>query len=314
MSSPKAPKTPDYAKAAIAQGHISNPDIYTPGGSQEVTWKGNNPTIRQTLSPEQQALYDQKTQQQQGLSNLGLLNVGNLQDVYSDSFNEDGSLDRQRVEDSLYNRSVSRLDPQFQRQEDQLRTRLTNQGLNPNDEAWQNELKDFNNSRNDAYEGARTQSVLQGGTAQQQALAAALQMRQQPLQEQAQLMSLSQGQMPEFQPYQAPDYQGAFNNQSNFQLGKYNADSAQYSNNQNGLLTLGALGTAALMMSDRRLKKDIVFLENIDGFNIYSFKYIWDEKEQIGVMADEVEKILPEAVKTVRGYKMVNYGMLPWIH
>ena len=43
---------------------------------------------------------------------------------------------------------------------------------------------------------------------------------------------------------------------------------------------------------------------------IYSFEYLWGG-EYIGVMADEVEGIIPEAVITLpSGYKMVDYSML----
>jgi hypothetical protein len=49
----------------------------------------------------------------------------------------------------------------------------------------------------------------------------------------------------------------------------------------------------------------------------YLFNYIpkfcdtWGHGRQIGVMADEVKKVMPEAVSVhPDGYKMVNYAML----
>jgi hypothetical protein len=45
------------------------------------------------------------------------------------------------------------------------------------------------------------------------------------------------------------------------------------------------------------------------GIGVYEYD-IFGERQR-GVMADEVENVLPEAVITrPNGYKMVNYGML----
>lgn len=73
----------------------------------------------------------------------------------------------------------------------------------------------------------------------------------------------------------------------------------------------GAIKIAGLF-SDRRLKEDIVFLRKIGEFNIYSYRYIGDDTTRIGVMADEVEKIMPEAVTVdaATGFKKVNYSLL----
>lgn len=67
--------------------------------------------------------------------------------------------------------------------------------------------------------------------------------------------------------------------------------------------------------SDRRMKKNIVRIGKLrDGINIYVFNYIWDSKDtapHVGVMADEVEKVLPRAVRSDEyGYKSVNYSYL----
>ena len=71
------------------------------------------------------------------------------------------------------------------------------------------------------------------------------------------------------------------------------------------------MGMAAAMMSDRRLKTNIQLIGKHDnGMNIYSWDYVWGEHSR-GVMADEVEEIMPEAVVMhPTGFKMVNYSML----
>jgi hypothetical protein len=81
-----------------------------------------------------------------------------------------------------------------------------------------------------------------------------------------------------------------------------------------GNLGLGAAAMAPFLgFSDRRLKKDITRLfEDARGFAWYSFKYVWDSvTEHVGVMADEVEKVIPRAVMThPSGFKMVDYSQV----
>lgn len=76
---------------------------------------------------------------------------------------------------------------------------------------------------------------------------------------------------------------------------------------------LGSLGTMALMafmMSDQRLKSQIRKIgEHAKGFGIYVYKIFG--RWQCGVLAQEVQKILPEAVaRHPSGYLMVNYSKL----
>jgi hypothetical protein len=62
--------------------------------------------------------------------------------------------------------------------------------------------------------------------------------------------------------------------------------------------------------SDRRLKRNIRRIGTHRlGFGLYEWDFVWGEAAS-GVMADEVEKILPEAVGVAGGFKTVNYAML----
>ena len=62
--------------------------------------------------------------------------------------------------------------------------------------------------------------------------------------------------------------------------------------------------------SDRRLKTNIEHIGMYkNGLKKYTWDYIWGEKGT-GAMADEVEKLIPEAVKVLFGYKHVNYALL----
>lgn len=82
---------------------------------------------------------------------------------------------------------------------------------------------------------------------------------------------------------------------------------------------LGSLGAAAIktfgpamIASDRRLKTSIVRIgTHASGVGIYEYEYVWGGGRQVGVMADEIEQVLPAAVVTGRdGFKSVNYAML----
>ena len=64
--------------------------------------------------------------------------------------------------------------------------------------------------------------------------------------------------------------------------------------------------------SDRRVKENIKKIgESISGLGIYKFNYIGQAKQYIGAMADEVIKVVPEAVGTMsNGYLGVNYNLI----
>ena len=70
-------------------------------------------------------------------------------------------------------------------------------------------------------------------------------------------------------------------------------------------------GASAFMMSDRRLKTDIKRVGTTDsGLPVYTYKYKGDNTTQMGVMAQDVEKVNPEAVAEFGGFKAVNYSLI----
>ena len=107
--------------------------------------------------------------------------------------------------------------------------------------------------------------------------------------------------------------------QYNAQLGAWSAASQAAAAESAGFGSfLGQIGAAAIKSSDRRLKTDIVKLGELpNGLGVYAFTYIESGNRDLGVMADEVEKVYPDAVCEVRGYKMVDYSYFddalePW--
>lgn len=248
---------PDFTSAATQQSQQQqamnqdalNQNRYnevTPYGSREWTRDANgNWTSTTSLSPEQQAIYDQENalSQQYGQTAQSLLS--NAQDRLSNPFEFSGS-DRQRVEDQIYGGMTSRLDDRFGRGEDQLRTRLTNQGITEGSEAWSNAMKDFNYSRNDAYQQALTASTGLGLNEANNEFNRQLTTYQQPLQSLSYLRSGNQAQVPQFgagaqmQSAQAPNLMGAAQSQYGAQADQYNANAARRSNLFGGLFDIGS--------------------------------------------------------------------------
>jgi hypothetical protein len=79
--------------------------------------------------------------------------------------------------------------------------------------------------------------------------------------------------------------------------------------------TIGSgLGLAGSLfkLSDRRMKKDIEMIGHApNGLPVYLYRYIGDDgaEREVGLMAQDVEKVRPEAVKTIGGLKHVNYEL-----
>lgn len=153
-----------------------------------------------------------------------------------------------------------------------------------------------------------TQSNYQDLVRQQQ-IAEALQQRNLPLNQMNALLSgqqVGQQAMPDFNKAglsQTPDLMSAAQGQYGAAVGDANASNA---NNQQWM---SALATGAMMLSDRRLKKNVVKIGRINGNMVYAYDYIWGEPG-VGVMADEVRHIPGAVVRNAAGYEMVNYERL----
>jgi len=136
------------------------------------------------------------------------------------------------------------------------------------------------------------------------------------------LRSGSQVQNPSFVnvPQQAnttgADILGATQMGFNANMGNFNAAQAKQAGFESGLFNLGG----AALMSDIRTKENIKQIHWLpNGLPVYEYEYKTEFKDHplaghgkfVGVMAQEVEMVQPEAVITNKdGYKIVNYGVL----
>jgi hypothetical protein len=103
---------------------------------------------------------------------------------------------------------------------------------------------------------------------------------------------------------------GGLGNILNAQTGY--AGTVAKANSDRNAATMDMMGTAAgLMFSDARMKRDVVKVaDDPRGFGWYEFEYVWGGGRQVGVMAQEIERVMPHAVVEVAGYKAVDYGRL----
>lgn len=256
---------------------------------------------------------------------------------------------RKQIQDAVYGQMASRLDPQFAQRESDLTSRLAAQGITQGSEAYNREFGNFGRDRNDAYQTALNNAFTQGEAAvgnqfgrdmstRQQGVGEAqtqfqsdLAGRGQVLNELQALRSNQQVAMPQFGSTQS----GASVAPANVGANTWNSYNAGQAQAASGMQGLTSLGTAAMMapagtfsgiasglgslasgigslfaFSDRRLKSNVVRIGTHPlGIGLYEYDIFG--KRQRGVMADEVESVLPEAVmEHESGFKMVNYALL----
>lgn len=335
-ANPYKPGTPSYNNwAKTNQGNTSA----IPQLKDFMTSSGDAPQYTATvnLSPEQQAILNAQQKGDLEMAQLGNDQIGRIRDSVSTPFSFNGlpsvygSNEMANFENNGQNALMDRLNPQFARDEEALRSRLINQGIGQGSEAYNREMESFNQKVNDA----RTQAILGGQqyatnmlnnsmNVRNQAINEYTTQRNAPLNEYIGLTSGVQVQNPNFvsnpgnSGAQAFDVAGAMRDQySNQQAAANNRNSSMSSlfglgGSMIGGPVGGFLGSAVGgLFSDRRLKENIIPVGEENGFPIYKFNYInIPDKTYIGVMAQDVESIMPEAVTESEGYKKVDYDMI----
>ena len=303
-------------------------------------------TAKTSLSDVGQQLLNNQNQTSLGLGSAINAQLGNVQNTMGQGFNPNipqtqTSLDNQGGMagwDRANALLQQRLQPQMQIQQENLDAKLANQGVVPGTQAYdrakmslgmqQNDL--MNQSQLTGLQAGSTlfnqglQGAQFGNTAQQQAYNQALTNYNLPLNTLSALRSGSQVQNPSFvnsaqqATTQGADILGATQMGYNAQMGNFNAQQAAQQGMNSGLMSLGGTLGAAAIMSDIRTKEKITqvyWLPN--GLPVYTYEYKPEFKDEaghgvhIGVMAQEVEQVMPEAVITrADGIKMVDYGVL----
>ena len=298
------------------------------------------------LSPEQQQALDSQMRIQQGRSQgaetlLGQA-VGNFQTpmdwsklpALSGQLSGGSDEWRQKAQDAMTQMQA----PMRAQRRDQLESQLANMGLTRGSEQWNNEMQRLGDqeARDDfaAIGAGRDESnsmfaqALQSANFnnqnRQQAIAEGNMQRGQTLNELNALLTGQQVNMPNMPGFQnatkadTTNYMGAAQNQYGAAMDKFNADQAGMSSMMSGAFGLGSAAMGAggwgslFSMSDERLKTDIKKLFTLpNGVEIYTYRFRNNDYRQIGALAQQVQKVMPDAVRRGGdGFLRVNYNMV----
>ena len=336
---PSAPAAPDYraaaqetaagnldaARAATAANRVNQ---VTPYGNLDYTISGQDPygnptwTATTSLSDVGQQLLNNQNAASLGLGGTINAALGRVQSTMGQEFNPNLPSTGFNPGQSYQEAYMQRLAPQIEQNREAMQARLANQGIAPGTQAYENAMRQQAVKENDLLLGATTQGFGVGSQANQQAFNQAMTKYNMPLNTLSALRSGSQVQNPSFvnSAQQATtggaDILGAAQMGYNAQMGDFNAKQAAQQNFNQGLMGLGGAGIMAF--SDIRMKENIKQINWLpNGLPVYTYEYKPEFKDIaghgkfVGVMAQEVELVQPEAVITnANGYKMVNYGVL----
>jgi len=244
----------------------------------------------------------------------------------------------QNAERTSYNAQMGLLQPGMDQQSKGLEDQLAAEGITQGSDNYDTAKANLERTQGQIQAGVAGNAVQQGIGLQNQLFgqdlsnagfnnqAAAQQLSQdfgiynQPLNTLNAFQSGSQVSMPQFQATNPVNMAGT-NTSGNvwnaYQGNVNNANSQNAASNAlwSGIASLGGTLGGAAIISDPRLKKDILRVgTHSSGLPIYSFRYLWEDghgEEHLGFMADEVKEYKPDAVVTAAdGFDRVDYGML----
>ena len=282
---------------------VNNPNIITPEGSQTYDPLTNTIQLNESDFTKNQRLDQERLAMELSKSLSGIM----------------PSTDSELVRNTTFELGKKQLDPEFRSQRQALATQLANQGIPINSPAYDSAMNRLERSQGEQLNTLSLQSQLQGiQTAEAQ--------RQARFNEISSLLGRSQvgtgasfGQMQT--NYQGLDIMGA--EQANLnRLSSEWQTSRQAKAMQTaakwqaaGSLLGGIGGGIGKALSDIELKTNIKFENKFkNNLPIYTFEYKNKEHgngRYEGVMAQDVEKIYPEAVSiSPEGYKMVHYSKI----
>lgn len=200
------------------------------------------------LAPEQKAQLDAKNKLLSGLYGQASKLLGSQVDT--------SALPQmpQNAGMTTQNAIMSRLSPQIDKERNALSTQLLNQGITQGSEAWGNAMTSQDQRENDLLNQAALSGVQTDMSARQQALAEALQLRDQPINELAALNSGAQIGYPQFNSVaqqsnvNGPDYTSATNALGQWQQGMYSADQAAANSTNSSVAGLAGMAAMAYFM------------------------------------------------------------------
>ena len=287
----KTPAAPDPFKLIELQAQVNRTNEIGPSGS---TTHYKDPTTgvwtqKREFSPELKGLYDKQ---------INLLNTPISRDFSGDS---------NRLESATFERQKGLLDPLFRNRENDLRTRLANQGIAEGSEAYNRDFLDFNNTRDEAYNRASLDAIGAGRSEQGRLFGQELAGRQSTFNELAALLGGQQVNAPNQLDVTGPftqQYQGQLNS-----VNAANANSAQRNSNTSSAVASGlgaalsAYGSYASLaaLSSKEIKENkepvdhACTLEKVSSLNVERWTYLpgvtGETQKHIGPYAEQFSEL-----------------------
>lgn len=157
-----AATTGSNVSTSVANAFMQNMNEYGPDGTKTFDQTGSTTitdpytgqtysiprfSVTTTLSPQQQAVKAQQDAASLNLATLGNNLSGQLGQQLTGNF----KLGNEAVEGRLFDLGRRRLDPMFAQRDEDLRTRLANQGIKAGTQAYDREMGLMGQQQNDAY-------------------------------------------------------------------------------------------------------------------------------------------------------------------
>ena len=240
----------------------------------------------------------------------------------------DTDLGRQaeRLEKATFERGKALLEPRFEEQRSKLEQRLVDQGLPRGSEAFNRELNRLEEGQGEQLQRLSLDSIAAGRQEQSRLQQLSQALRAQQFQEQTGLSALERqiraqqfgevgaigGFSTPFTQISAPGVNaaGIINQGFQNQVAGFNLANQRHQQQQQQFGDILGTGASLFALSDSRVKENINLIGKENGHNVYRFNYIGNPTKFIGVMAQEVERVKPEAVKVINGVKAVCYKMI----
>lgn len=311
-----AASTATNVSTGIANAWLTNMNESGPNGTRTFTQTGTKkvydpytkstyevPTfsVQTTLSPEQQAIADQQNKASLNLATLG----SNLSGQLGGKLTKNFTIGNEATEKRLFELGRKRLDPMMAQRDEDLRSRLANQGIKAGSAAYDREMALMGQQENDAYN-----NLLLSGRSQ--AVNEQLTEDNQRINQISALLGGGQVSQPTFatnpgiSPMATTDVGSIIANSDANRMAAWEQRQAGIGSFLGGLGGLFELSE----LSDERAKDDMEKIaETEDGISIFKFRYKGSPKTQIGLKAQDVAKKKPKAVaKGADGLLRVNYG------
>ena len=273
-------KSAKYNKSAADQSQIATAQAQAKYGTYGVNSILGNMNLQQNADGTYSLNYQNSPAdiQRQNLVNQGLAGL---------------SLDPTKAQNAYYAQATRQLLPQFQQDQDRLHEQLVNRGITAGSSLYNDQMGKLRDSQQGTLADISNQAVYEG----QNYLGSQI----------GNIGSLAS-------QYDALKVSGLSGGtgagiQDTYSQ-KYAADKERAQAKNAMWSTLGqGVGTALAAFSDKRLKENIVPVGKLDnGLTVYLFNFKGEKQKQIGLIAQEVKEVIPEAVfEGENGYLMVDY-------